>query len=469
MFSSIRQKIISIYGFLILIPLIIINYTAIENIRQSTFQEIEVNSLKTANIISSISRDNMNNLVSLKRIVKQYSPTLGGRIVILNMDKRILVDSFHILENEIINNNEIRGALNLEEKIGYYIKEGTNILQVAVPISTLVEGNRQAIGAVLVSVNTDDAIDHVRDFRIRLISISIVAAAIGMIIAALASNEISKPIVLFSQAARKIEQGNLGETVNISGRDEIGRLAENFNLMSRELCRIDKGRNQFIGDVSHELKTPLASVKALIDSLLYGEDDIETYREYLIDIDSEVDRLTNLVEKLLNLSKIKEKGLKKVPASLNELVVDSIKVVRPLIQSADIYINTNVQNDPTVLCDPERIKEVLINLIDNAIKYIDSSKSEKYINVSGKKYDSYYLLSIEDNGIGISEKDLESIFEKFYRADTSRSRDTGGAGIGLSIVDNILKGHEWKITVDSKLGNGTVFQIKIPNKFLLVS
>jgi len=295
------------------------------------------------------------------------------------------------------------------------------------------------------------------------------AAAVGMIIAALASNEISRPIVVFSNAARRIRQGKLGDIVDVKGKDEIGILAQNFNLMSKELHKIDKGRNQFIGDVSHELKTPLASIKALIDSLLYGEDDIDVYREYLKDIDSEIDRLSNLVQNLLNLSRIKETGLKKVPSSINKLVDDSIKVLRPLIKNSNTFVKTGFKKNTNILCDPERIKEVLINLIDNALKYIDSSKARRYINIIGMQHNEYYLLSIEDNGIGISQKDLDSIFEKFYRADTSRSRDTGGAGIGLSIVDNILKEHKWEIVVESQLGQGTAFKIKIPNRFLLDS
>lgn len=469
MFSSIRQKIILIYIFLILIPLFIINYMAIENIKQSTFKDIEVDSLKTANIISDLSRNNMDDLVNLKRIVKQYSPTSEGRIIILDKDARILADSFHTLENEIIHNNEIKGAFNLEEKIGYYTKEDRNILQVAVPVSIIVENQRQAIGAILVSVNIDNAIKHITDFRIKLISISIGAAAVGIIVAAIVSNKMSNPIVVLSEAARQIEQGKFGYTVNIRGKDEIGRLAENFNLMSSELYRIDQGRNQFIGDVSHELKTPLASIKALIDSLLYGEDDIGTYKEYLKDMDSEIDRLTNLIQKLLNLTKIKEEKLHITEVLLIELVEDSVKVVKPLIQSSNIQIKVHIQNNPTVLCDPERIMEVLINLIDNSLKYVDLAKTEKYINIVGENLVDYYLLSVEDNGIGISEKDLESIFEKFYRSDLSRSRDTGGAGIGLSIVYNILKAHNWQIEVKSELGEGTIFKIKIPNKFLLIS
>ena len=441
MFSSIKQKIILIYIFLMLIPLVIINYTAIENIKQSTFKDIEVDSLKTANIIGDLSKNNMDNLVNLKRIVKQYSSTSGERAIILDKDACVLADSLHTLENETVYNNEIKGALGLEERVGYYNEEDKNVLQVAVPVSVVVEDRRQAMGAVLVSVNINDAVKHIMDFRIKLISISIGAAAIGIIVAAMVSSKISNPIVELSGAAKQIGQGRFGYTVNIKGRDEIGKLAENFNLMSSELYRIDQGRSQFIGDVSHELRTPLASIKALIDSLLYGKDNIETYREYLADIDSEIDRLTNLIQKLLSLTKIKEQGLHLMEVPLKELAEDSVKIIKPLAQSLDVQIGVHIQSNPTVLCDPERIIEVLVNLIDNSLKYADPAKTGKYVDIIGKRSADYYLLSVKDNGIGIGEKDLEAIFGKFYRSDLSRSRDTGGAGIGLSIVYNILETH----------------------------
>lgn len=469
MFSSIKQKIILIYIFLMLIPLVIINYTAIENFKQSTFKDIEVDSLKTANIIGDLSKINMDNLVNLKRIVKQYSSTSGERAIILDKDARVLADSFHTLENETVYNNEIKGALGLEEKIGYYNEEDKNVLQVAVPVSVVVENQRQAIGVVLVSVNIDDAVKHIMDFRIKLISISVGAAAIGIIVAAMVSSKISSPIVELSGAAKQIGQGKFGYTVNIKGRDEIGKLAENFNLMSSELYRIDQGRSQFIGDVSHELKTPLASIKALIDSLLYGKDNIETYREYLADIDSEIDRLTNLIQKLLSLTKIKEQGLRLMEVPLKELVEDSVKIIKPLAQSLDVQIEVHIQNNPTVLCDPERITEVLVNLTDNSLKYADPVKTGKYVDIAGRRSADCYLLSVEDNGIGIGRKDLEAIFGKFYRSDLSRSRDTGGAGIGLSIVYNILEAHGWQIEAKSELGKGATFEIKIPNKSLSIT
>lgn len=465
MFSSIKQKLTFIYIILIIIPLVIINYWSVENMKESVFRDVEVNTLKAANIISGLSQNNLEDVVTLKRIVKQYVLPIEGRLLILDSQKRALVDSFNHLENQVVNNIEIRDALEGQEKIGYYYT-GKYILQVAVPITASLEGQQKVQGVVFISTAVDSLFERVREFRQKLIYISFTAALIGVFVAILASGRIAKPILILSRAAKRIGQGNLGEVVHISSRDEIGKLAENFNHMSKELYRIDKGRTQFIGDVSHELKTPLASMKALIDSLIYGDDDIEVYREYLKDMDTEIDRLSGLVKSLLNLAKIQEQDAHPVPVSLQEIVEDAVKILKPLAEKSEVKISTDFRHSALVFCDPDRIREVMINLIDNAIKYRDPLKTVKRIWITGKKEKSGYLLTVRDNGIGIAKDDLDSIFEKFYRTDLSRSRDTGGAGIGLSIVNRIIQLHQWLIRVDSRIGEGTTFTIIIPKNSL---
>ncbi|WP_026478227.1 sensor histidine kinase [Alkaliphilus transvaalensis] len=461
MYFSIRKKLIFTYILLILIPLVLVNYWAVDNMKGSVLGEVEVNSLKTANIIANLSRDRFTDVPYLKRIIRQYVPSLDGRMLILNPDTRVLADSHNLLEGNNINNIEITNALEGREKLGYYQINET-ILQVAVPIARVVDGNRQVIGVVLISTSVEDPLQQVEDFRRQLTYISLMAALIGLVVAVLAARGMTEPILLLSKAAKRIGEGHLGETVKITSRDEIGKLADNFNHMSKQLDRIERGRTQFIGDVSHELKTPLASMKALIDSLLYGEEDIEVFKEYLRDMDSEIDRLTQLIKSLLKLAKIEEQGIDLEENNLKVLTEDVLKILNPLIEQGEVTVSTELKGAPSVLCDGEMIKEVLINLIDNAIKYKDTTKETNQVWIKGSVEKSHYVLAIKDNGIGIGEEDLKSIFEKFYRADLSRSRDTGGAGIGLSLVDRILRLHGWRLEVDSLRGEGTTFLIRIP-------
>lgn len=468
MYLSIRKKLTMIYVILIIIPLMLLNFLSVSNVVSTVFHEMEVNALKTANIISNLSRDNFEDLVTLKRIVKQYGPTTDGRLLILDKKKEVLVDSFNLMSGEVVDNEEVAGALINQEKIGYYQMDN-RIMQVAVPIATNIGGNRQVLGAVMISTDVEDSFIQVEEFQRQLLAISIIALLIGILVAILASNHISKPIVILTEAAKSIGEGRLGKQVSISSRDEIGRLAESFNNMSSQLYRIDKGRTQFIGDISHELKTPLASMKALIDSLLYGEDDIVVYKEYLKDMDMEIDRLTELIKALLNLNKLEELGIEAKEHPLKGLVLESIRILKPLVEKYNIDLTIDLDEDIMVSCDVDRIREVFINLIDNAIKYRDTSKTKNWVRIYEKRDKEHYYLIIEDNGIGIAKEDAESVFEKFYRSDFSRSRDTGGAGIGLSIVNRIIKLHKWSIRLDSQLGIGTSFIIEIPKGYFKVS
>ncbi len=463
MFSSIRQKLIFIYIVLITIPLIIINYLSIGSMSDSILSEIEVNTLKNANIISNISSNNNDNPLIIKQRIKEYANAEMGRILVLDSAGRVRVDSAGLLDNMVLDNYEISQAFNMQETIGYY-RTDKYILQVAVPIIKKVGHERKAEGVVFISKNVDEAFDTIQSFRNQLTILSAFAAILAVVVTIIVSGHITKPITLLSKTARKIGKGQFGEEVRIKSKDEIGRLAQDFNSMSKELYEIDKGRTQFIGDVSHELKSPLASIKALIDSLLYGEDNIEVYKEYLRDIDSEIDRLSDLVKSLLSLTKIEEKGIKKTDTPLEEIVQDAMKILKPLSDKYDVTVSLDMDGQPRVMCDREYIRMALINLIDNALKYRDVNKTDKKVELIGMNRRSGYELKIVDNGIGIKEEEIDSIFKKFYRSDLSRSRDTGGAGIGLSIVSRIMEVHGWKIIVDSKVGEGTTISIFIPQK-----
>lgn len=468
MFSSIKQKLAVVYILLIILPLVSISYLSVNHMEESILKGIEVNTLKTANILSNISRNNLDNPFSLRRSILPYATTVEGRILVLNQEGRVMVDTSYMMNGMVIDNEEVKSAFNMEEGLGYY-QTDKYILQVATPILQVTEAGRNVLGVVLVSISVDAAFEAIHDFRQQLIFISTMAAFIGIFVALMVSKRMARPIVDLSQTAKKIGEGNFGETVEIKSKDEIGRLAENFNNMSQELYRIDKGRTQFIGDVSHELKTPLASMKALIDSLLYGEDDIEVYREYLRDMDGEIDRLADLVKSLLTLTKIGEQGIELDVFPLVDIVRDAMRILYPLSERYGVEVKIDLQDSPEVACDKNRITEVFINLLDNSLKYRDITKDKPMVFIQGNRIKGGYEIRIEDNGLGIKEEELKSIFEKFYRGDTSRSRDTGGAGIGLSIVSRILQLHQWEICADSKIGEGTTITLFIPKDSLNLS
>jgi len=224
-----------------------------------------------------------------------------------------------------------------------------------------------------------------------------------------------------------------------------------------ELRKLEQVRKDFVANVSHELHTPLTSIIGYVDTLIESKiEDENTQNKFLKIIKSEADRLALLLKDLLNLSKVDGRKFNLKPGNLNKIIFKIIEILKDNAKEKNIKIQTDIEDMlPMVLMIPEQIEQVLINLIDNAIKY--TSEEGKIIIKSYAKDNRVYV-EIKDNGIGIPREDQERIFERFYRVDKARSRAMGGTGIGLSIVNNIIKGHNSEISIESELGKGTVFK-----------
>jgi len=229
-----------------------------------------------------------------------------------------------------------------------------------------------------------------------------------------------------------------------------------------ELVRLEEVRKDFVANVSHELRTPVTSIKGFTETLLDGAmDDKEVMVQFLEIIQKESDRLKVLIDDLLELSGIERAGfsLEYGPVSLRNVVNDAIQVVSRNTEKKDMKMLFELQNDIIFEGDKGRIVQVMVNLLSNAIAY---SKTEKTIKVYAEKVDEDVLIVVEDNGIGIEASELTRLFERFYRVDRARSRDSGGTGLGLAIVKHLVEAHGGSVNVESELGVGTAFQIKLP-------
>ena len=225
-----------------------------------------------------------------------------------------------------------------------------------------------------------------------------------------------------------------------------------------ELRKLEQVRKDFVANVSHELRTPLTSIIGYLDTILESEiEDEKTVDHFLQIIKQEADRLKLLIDDLFELTEVEDSKLILRPADLLSSVEEVIQVLTGKAEEKNIKLTVNCQKEslPRVMMAPERIEQVMTNLIDNAIKYTSEGGNVK-INLYQKR-DKIYI-EVEDNGIGIPEKDQERIFERFYRVDKARSREIGGTGIGLSIVKHIIQGHDSDIEVESQSGQGTVFR-----------
>ena len=247
---------------------------------------------------------------------------------------------------------------------------------------------------------------------------------------------------------------------------EIQPFIETINQQHRELKRNSKMRQEFTANVSHELKTPITSMKVLADSLV-GQENVpeELYQEFLTDIAKEIDRENDIITDLLNLVRM-DSGNDKINIStvnINELVESTLKRLRPIAEVKNIEVV--LESFRPVMADVDEVKfnMVVTNLVENAIKY---NVTDGWVRVSLNADHQYFYLKVADSGIGIEDDQQEHIFERFFRVDKARARETGGTGLGLSITKNIILLHKGTVKVHSKEGEGTTFTVRIPLKYI---
>jgi len=297
-------------------------------------------------------------------------------------------------------------------------------------------------------------------YRIVIYSMLISMAA-AVVLLYFISQKISRPIKEINEITKVIASGEFDKRVSIMSKDEIGQLAISFNHMAEELDKLEEMRKGFIADVSHELRTPLTLMKGYIKGLMDEELSKESRGEYLDIINDETARLADLINNLLDLSKM-ESGqniLNIENFDINELIRRNIINYSKKLEEKNINVEANFKQDPTfVMADKESISQVISNLVDNAIKFMKDG--DNLIIDTVIKADKV-LISIKDTGIGISEYDLNNIWKRFYKGDKSRSRQVKGTGLGLSIVKEIIKSHKEQIWVESKVGKGTVFNFTL--------
>jgi histidine kinase len=288
------------------------------------------------------------------------------------------------------------------------------------------------------------------------------AVATAVLVSAYFSNKIVAPLKEMMSASQRISSGHYDERVKVTGNDELGQLGERFNLMTIELEQTENRRRQLIGDVSHELRTPLTAIKASMEGLVDG---ILPYTpEIFLQIQKEADRLSRLVDDLQELSRVESGAyqLQIYPVAISTLVSTTLKRLKPEITRKRILTTVDLPDDlPPVLADEDRVVQILMNLVVNAINY---TPTEGRIQITGKKEAELVQISIKDNGIGISPEHLPHVFDRFYRVDKSRSRENGGgSGIGLTVTKSLVEAQGGTIVAESVgEGQGSTFAFTLP-------
>jgi two-component system sensor histidine kinase BaeS len=298
---------------------------------------------------------------------------------------------------------------------------------------------------------------------------SLVWVGMAVLVAGLAASyvvarSITVPLRNLSRAAEQIEQGNFDQKVPVETKDEVGNLAAIFNRMAETLAINNNLRRQFLANIAHELRTPLAIIQGHLEGMIDGV--IEPSQEQLSSLHEEAIRLNRLIKELrdLSLAEVRQLALEKSLTDVNLLVSRAVYMLKPLADEKDIYLRcTLAEKLPQIAADADRISQVFYNIIVNAIRYSPAQSIVKVVTMMAEMEGRLWLkISIEDNGPGIAEEDISHIFDHFYRGDKSRDRKSGGSGLGLAIVKQLVEIHGGQVTVASKLGEGSVFQVLLP-------
>lgn len=293
-----------------------------------------------------------------------------------------------------------------------------------------------------------------------ILRITLILEAVVIIFSLLYSRSFAYRMRKIMSSMQIIQNGDYSHKVAVGGNDELTVLGREFNELTERLQTSEEKRRRFVSDASHELKTPLASIKLLSDSILQNDMDMETVREFVGDIGNEADRLNRMTAKLLSLTKVDAVRSDEIEIINMEPTINRVcRMLTPVADQASITIQEEIETDCPVLILEDDLYQIVFNLIENGIKYNVPGGS---LMVRLTRREDNAVLTIQDTGMGIPEEALSHIFERFYRVDKARSRASGGSGLGLAIVSAIVRNNRGTIEVSSELGRGTCFTVTFP-------
>ena len=406
---------------------------------------------------SEIASEEVLNTTSVNRVVEQMGKLRVSRLVVVDRNGIALYDSSE--ESQIgkyVLLPEVIVALDSNDVFSWKYHDGNMYSRAATPIISY----DTLIGCVYMMEYDPDQGVLIQTLQKNIFYISIFLEVCVTIFAIFFSNSFTRRLRKIMLSMRIIREGDYSHKVKMGGNDELTVLGDEFNNLAERLQISEQKRSNFVSDASHELKTPLASIKLLSDSILQNDMDMETIKEFVGDIGNEAERLNRMSQKLLSLSRIESQ--EDSDCEIVNIVPTVERVVRMLTGIAaenNITIEANVIQDCPILVIEDDLYQIIFNLAENGIKYnLPNGK----LNITVDRWEDNAVISVRDTGVGIPEDAVGHVFERFYRVDKARSRKSGGSGLGLSIVRNMVERNGGRISVESVVGEGSVFTLTFP-------
>ena len=421
--------------------------------KQSKYASLEEKATLTANEIAATGSVN---LISASSVVLRTAGKLP-RVIVTDEDCNIIYDTaIASMENPNVP-TELREALFGESTFTWDYSSGVITAAVAVPIYI-----RGLIAGSVYMLEVDRSEGALlKSLHINILTITLVLGVFLILFSLFYVRRYSARLNKIMASMRVIQDGDYSHKIEMRGHDELRFLADEFNYLTDRLQISEEKRRQFVSDASHELKTPLASIKLLSDSILQYDMDMETVREFAGDIGEEADRLNRMTMKLLALTK--DEG--NTASDEAEIIYMSptiervVKMLNGIASKNKIQIAVDLHQDLPVLIQEDDLYQITYNLVENGIKYNVPGGT---LSISLHRQEDMAVLRISDTGTGIPPESLAHVFERFYRVDKARSRQTGGSGLGLAIVRSMVERNNGEIHLQSTVGKGTTFTVFFP-------
>jgi len=402
--------------------------------------------------------------------LEMLSNIYEGRVMIINSGLKVVSDTYDLSQGKTIISEEVIKCFSGETNSYYdkehgYIEMTTPIVDTSVVTETGKETTPRILGVMLTSISDEAIAGNLEILNRKALILQNIVFVIVVAMAIFLSWILTKPLKRVTAAISDVKAGYADEIASVPAYAETEHIVDAFNQLLKRMKALDDSRQDFVANVSHELKTPMTSIKVLADSLMMQPDaPAELYREFMEDIVSEIDRENQIINDLLALVKMEKKvqELNVVSLNINDLVELILKRLRPIARKKDVELVFESMRPVVAEVDEVKMTLVMSNLVENAIKY---NKDHGWVKVELDADHQYFTFTVSDSGLGIPEDSLVHIYDRFYRVDKSHSREIGGTGLGLAIAKSAVLMHRGSITVSSVEGEGSRFAVKIPLSF----
>ncbi len=465
-FRSLRFRILIILIILGIVPSVVVTGMMLHNYQDRAVSMLTETVQDQCDILCNlIIKENYLNDSGSQAVnskLELFSNVYNGRVLLADRDFKIVSDTFHTEDGTTLLSSLAVACMKGEDAVEYDAED--KVLELAVPVQS--PDVPQIQGVMLVSISTVEIAEIMAELEQKGVMIVGIIVVLSVVLSLFLSTILVKPLARVTKAIEDLTDGVQDDEICVPDYTETELITDAFNKMVNRMKILDESRQEFVSNVSHELKTPLTSMKVLADSLV-GQQGIpeELYQEFMSDITAEIDRENKIITDLLSLVKMDKKAadVNITHIDINQLLEGILKRLRPIADKRNIDLI--LDSFRTVEADVDEVKFTLAisNLVENGIKY---NVDDGWVRVSLDADHKHFYITVADSGMGIPEDSIERIFERFYRVDKSHSKEIGGTGLGLAITRSSIAMHHGAIKVFSKEGEGTTFSVRIPLSYI---